>query len=146
MYSSLRELADESTQILVGTVTDSRIGKIFDDDPTGKYPTRFLHTMVHVDESLKGSTSTSDLTVVTDELGFAAPNLEDWRKAGTRVLLFLTPSEEDERNYVLSNLNYTQTTYFVQGEDVRAAVGDSLSTQIAAMSLSDVRREVKGKP
>jgi hypothetical protein len=40
--------------VRVGIVTDSRIGKVFDDDPTGNYPTQFLHTVVHVDECLKG--------------------------------------------------------------------------------------------
>jgi hypothetical protein len=143
-YSSLQDLADNSRLIVVGTVTDSRIGEVFDDDPTGKYPTRMLHTVVGVDEVLKGSVPAGDVTIATDELGFAAPNLDDWRKAGTRVLLFLTPSIEGR--YVLANLNYTQTAYFIQGEDVRAAVGDSLSGQIAAMTLSDVRRDLEQKP
>jgi hypothetical protein len=50
----LAKLACKSSLVRVGTVTDSRIGKVFDDDPTGNYPTQFLHTVVHVDECLKG--------------------------------------------------------------------------------------------
>ena len=143
-YSSPRELAENSRLIVVGTVTDSRTGEVFDDDPTGRYPTRMLHTVVQVDEALKGSPTAGEVRVTTDELGFAAPNLDDWRKEGTRVLLFLTPSAEE--GYVLANLNYTQTAYFIQGEDVRAAVGNPVSAQVAEMSLSDLRRELGNKP
>jgi hypothetical protein len=139
-YSSLRELADNSSLVVVGTVTDTRIGQVFDDDPTGQYPTRLLHTGMSIDEVLKGPTPSGDLTIATDELAFAAPNLDDWRKAGTRVLLFLTPSREGR--YVLANLDYPQTAYFVRGEDIEAAMGDPLSTRIASMSLSDVRQRV----
>jgi hypothetical protein len=140
-YSSLGELAGNSSLIVVGTVSDTRVGEVFDDDPTGQYPTRFLHTVVSVDEVLKGSAPSGDLTIATDELAYAAPNLDDWRKAGTRVLLFLTPSVEGR--YVMANLDYSQTAYALRGEDVVATIGDPLSDSIAAMSLSEIRRDVK---
>jgi hypothetical protein len=145
-YSSLKELAAHSELVVVGTVTSSGIGKVFDDDPTGEYPTRLLHTAVGIEESLRGSIASDEVTIVTDELAFAAPNLTDWREPGTRVLLFLTPSTETTGYYVLTNLNNTQTAYFVQGDDLEAAVGDPLSGRVAAMSLSEIRREVQQTP
>lgn len=140
-YSSLVELVANSELVAVGTVTSSTVGKIFDDDPTGQYPTRLLHTVVSIDEVMRGI-APGEVTVVTDELAFAAPNLSDWREPGTQVLLFLTQSTETPGYHVLTNLNYTQTAYVVQGDDLEAAVADRLSDRIAEMSLSAVRRKV----
>jgi hypothetical protein len=140
-YSSLRELAQNSALVLVGTVTQSGIGEVFEDDPTGQYPTRLVHTTVDIDESFKGSPSTEQVTIATDELAFSAPNLQDWRTVETRVLLFLTPSVEGR--YVLANLNYPQTAYFVRNEDVEAAIRDPLSQSVAAMTVSEIRRKIR---
>lgn len=147
-YSSLPQLIRKSALIVTGTVKDTRVGKVFDDDPTGQYPTKLVHTVARVDEILKGSPPSAEITVITDELAFAAPNLDDWRRAGTTVLLFLTPSREQETAsfYILANLNITQTAYFVRGEDVEAAIVDPLSKKIAAMSLSELRESVEQHP
>jgi hypothetical protein len=141
-YPSLRELARHSKLILVGTVTDTRIGKVFDDDP--EYPTRLLHTTLSVEEVLKGSPPSTDPTIVTDELGFSGPTVDEWRNAGTRVLLFLTPGDKDR--YVLANLAYPQAAYVLRGEDVVPTTRDPLNNRIAAMSLQEVRQEVQKQP
>lgn len=143
-YSSLRELADRSDLVVVGTVTDSRIGEVFDDDPTGEYPTRMLHTTVRVEEAMKGSSPSADINIRTDELAFADPNVKEWRQPGVRVLLFLTPGTEGR--YLLANRNSLQTSFLVQGEEVEATVGDPLSARIAAMNLREIRQEVRRLP
>lgn len=147
-YSSLRQLVGNSDLIVVGTVEDTSVGKVYGDDPTGEFPTRDLHTVVAVDEVLKGASSTREVTVITNELAFSAPNLEDWRQAGTRVVIFLTPSREQQTAgfHILANINYAQTAYFVRGEDVEAAIVDPLSKKIAALSLSELRESVRQQP
>lgn len=116
------------------------------EDP--EYPTRELTTVVRVDDVLKGSVRAQLVAVETLELAFGGPALPDWRKPGTRVLLFLSPSREPETGevYIPANTNYSQTAYVIKGQDITAAVDDPLSERIAALSLPEVRQAVRVKP
>jgi hypothetical protein len=143
-YKSVRELVEKSDLIGVGTVAKSYIGKVYADDPTGQYPTRDLHTIVNLEEILKGSANSDQVTIVTLELAFAGPNQPDWRQPGERVLLFLTSSKETPDFFTLSN--YFQTAYLIVGDDVRRAIaGDTsgVAGSIAGMSLSEVRQTAR---
>lgn len=142
VYDTVDELVGKSDLILVGTVMESVVGEVFDDD--AEYPTRIVHTTVAVEEALKGSGSEGDVMVPTDELAFVG-NEDDWREPGYRVLLFLTPSRErDEPFYILSNVNYLQTTYFVDGDEIEPGMEShtditGLSERVAAMTLPELR-------
>lgn len=146
VYESLHGLVAESDLIVMGTVEDSFIGKVHDDDPTGQFPSRDLHTVVRVEELLKGSKPGDEITVVTIELAFAGPNLDDWREPGDRVLLFLTRSSETPGAFILANINYLQTAYSIQGDDVGTTIGGDttgLAERISALSLVDLRRAIR---
>lgn len=144
VYESLPELATKSELIVVGTVTESVIGEVVNDDP--EFPSRFVHTVVHVEEPLKGS-APRVVTVVTHELAFRMSNTQDWRRPGERVLLFLTRSTETPGLHILANSNLSQTAYLMRGEDLEATVREPdypLSDRVAALSLSELRTAVRG--
>jgi hypothetical protein len=133
--------------VVIGTVEETRVGRVFGDDPTGKYPTRHLYTVISVEEVLKGS-HVGEATVITDELAFTGTNTEEWRTQRSRALLFLTPSRENKGLHILANINYIQTVYTLQGDDVRKTMGGDLyglNDRIAEMSLPDIREAVSGR-
>jgi hypothetical protein len=139
------ELVRKSDLIVIGTVEESVVGEVSDDDP--ECPTRNVHTTVSVEDALKGSAPEGDVIVPTLELAFNG-NEEDWRVPGHRVLLFLTPSRErDEPFYILSNVNYLQTTYFVDGDEIEPGVEPhtditGLSERVAKMTVPELREFV----
>ncbi|HEX2029866.1 MAG TPA: hypothetical protein VHL78_00490 [Actinomycetota bacterium] len=140
VYQSLQELVTKSDLIVIGTVEQTVVGKVSNDDPDA--PTVHLHTTVTIEETLKGSPPASEVIVHTLELAFKGPGIEDWREAGHRVLLFLTPSTESPDRHILSNVNYLQTTYFVDGDHLSKTIGGDLlgvSDRVAAMTVSELR-------
>ena len=144
LYESLDQLVSKSDLVVTGTVEKTIVGKVVGDDPTGKYPTRHLHTIIGVDEVLKGS-DVEEVTIITDELAFTGPNAEEWRTQGSHVLLFLTPSRENEGLHILANINYIQTVYTRHGDDVRKTMGGDLyglNDRIAGMTLPELRQAV----
>jgi hypothetical protein len=144
LYESLDELVSKSDLVVIGTVGQTLVGKVFGDDPTGKYPTRHLHTVIGVGEVLKGP-DVGEVTVITDEVAFTGTNTEEWRTQGSRVVLFLTPSKDNEGLHILANINYIQTAYTLHGEDLRKTMGGDLyglNDRIAGMSLPELRRAV----
>lgn len=143
-YASLPELVAKTDLIVVGTVQEVVVGKVF-PDPAGEFPTRDLNTTVRVDEVLKGSAPSGVVTVVTDELAFSGPGPEEWRRPAERVLLFLSPSREPDTPevHILANTNYYQTAYVIQGEDLVVTLGDPLSERIATLTLAELRKAVQ---
>lgn len=145
-WDSLPELIAKSDLIVIGTVKGSFVGETVNDDP--EYPSRFLHTLVAVDENLKGSALGGLVSVHTNELAFGgAPHSREWRKPGERVLLFLTPSTETAGLHILANRNLHQTAYLIRGEDLEWTArepGYPLSERIAARSVSELRAAVRG--
>jgi hypothetical protein len=147
LYESFDQLVSQSNLIVTGTVQETVVGKVFGDDPTGKYPTRHLHTVIGVEEVLKGS-DVREVTVITDELAFTGTNTEEWRTQGSGALLFLTPSSENKGLHLLANINYIQTVYTLHGDDVRKTMGGDLyglNDRIAEMSLPDIRETIRGR-
>jgi hypothetical protein len=145
-YQTFHDLAVESTLILIGTVGESRVADVMDRN--SGFPTRTIHTTVAVEEVLKASGSSSEIVVSTQELAYGGPGDEDWRQAGTQVLLFLTPNPEDPDNYLPSNLSGYQAAYFVRGEDLEITVASGadvtrLNHRVAAMTLSELRDRIE---
>jgi hypothetical protein len=145
-YSTLGGLAAESPLVVEGQVTRVRPGReVADIDP--QYPTRFLNTVLSVDEVLKGSPEISEVTVETMELAFSSgpgqPNAE-WRTPGARVVAFLSP--RGPGGAMFNPTSYTQSLYLVKGarlEPLSAESGE-LGERIAGMSVPELERAVAG--
>jgi hypothetical protein len=147
-YQTVDALAQASTLVITGTVTDVRSGgEVVDIDP--EYPTRFLDTLVRVDEVLRGSAGSGDVTVKSIELAYANPPGSpagtpdrEWRKPGERVVAFLTNSGSGP---LFVPTSYAYSFYRLKGEDIEALSRGpgSLSDRIASMSLLELRRAVQ---
>lgn len=147
-YASLPELIAKTKLVVTGTVQQVLIGKVLADDP--EFPTRYLNTVLTVDETLKGSAPSGTIVVETRELAFGHPRgPDDWRTPGSRVLLFLSASSEEPAVYILSNAgggaNYEQSVYILDGADVIATTHDPVAEQLAALSLDQVRQTVQSE-
>lgn len=145
LFRSVAEIIGRSHLIVIGTVEESIVGEVSDDDP--EYPTINVHTTVAVEEALKGSAPGGEVIVPTLELAFTG-NDEDWREPGHRVLLFLTPSRErDAPFFVLSHINYWQTVYFIDGDDIEPGSDQDrfyrLSEKVAEKSVPELRELVE---
>lgn len=147
-YQTVDELARASTLVITGTVKDVRPGgEVIDIDP--EYPTRFIDTLLGVDEVLKGPAISGEVTVNSIELAYAnppgspagTPNRE-WRKPGERVIAFLTNSGSGP---IFVPTSYAYSFYRLKGEDIEALSRGpgSLSDRVASMSLSQLRSAVR---
>lgn len=148
-YTTLKELITNSDLILIGVVQETATAEVHSEGPGDEFPTRMLHTTVAVEDVLKGSDRDGKVIVPTDELAFRGPDIEDWRKAGHRVLLFLTPSPESPERHILANLNFLQTAYFVRGKEINMTVGGDiygLSERIGRMSVEEMKKAVAASP
>lgn len=143
-YETLDALVRASELVVAGTVKEVRPGgEVVDIDP--EYPTRFLHTVIRVEDELKGSVG-AEVTVSTIEAAYAqapgGPDME-WRERGQRVLLFLMPSPEGDRLRVPTS--YGQSVYRVEGGSVAplgAPARDGRSGPVGAVPLSRLREAV----
>lgn len=142
-YASLQELVTATDLVTIGTVREVLLGEVTPDEGSGQYATRDLNVVVTVDEALKGSVPAGVVTVKTLELAFGQQGREEWREPGKRVLLFLSPSRETPGLHILANVNYSQTAYVIQGDELATAVWDPLGNRVAAMSLSELRQAVQ---
>jgi len=143
-YTSPAELMDRSELVVTATVQQVVVGEVVaepDDDP---HPTRWLDTTLMVEEVLKGPPSD---TVVVETLEFAFGGRAEWRKPGQRVLLFLSPSTEEPRLFILSNGGegpaYGQAAYILRDEDVIATTDDEIAEKVAGLSLSELREKAR---
>jgi hypothetical protein len=145
-YASLAGLTDASQVVVEGTVQEVRSGReVVDIDP--EYPTRFLNTVVQVDDVLKGTLSTKSVTVETMDLAFgpaAGRPASEWRKPGERVVAFLSPRAPGDP--VFGPTTYAQSFYRVTGAKLEQLSGDAgpLGERIAGMSLPELERAVPG--
>jgi hypothetical protein len=142
------ELVRTSDLILVGTAQETRVAKVIGEGPDDEFPTRIVHTTVAVEEVLGGLASGGCVVVSTDELAFRAPGFEDWREPASRVLLFLTRSQEPTEPDVYVLQTSFQSAYVVVGDEleITALPGDDvtgLNRRIAAMSLPLLRERVR---
>jgi hypothetical protein len=140
-YSSLEELVAAGHLILTATVED--VLAAGSEGPPGEEISH-LDTVVRVGEVWKGSAPGATVTVRTLELAFAGPNAKEWRQHGERVVLFLSPSTENEGLYIPAKVNYNQTIYVVTDDDLLATFpDDELAQRVAAMTLPQLRRTVR---
>jgi hypothetical protein len=143
-YRTLDELVANSHLVVTGTVKEVRSGgEVVDIDP--QYPTRFLNAVVAVDEVMKGSAPSTELTVRTIESAYAPapggprePDVE-WRTPGERIVAFLAPSPNG--GPLLVPTSYTQSFYRLKGADVMPLAPTTGS--IDAMPLSQFRQAVR---
>jgi len=143
-YETVSQIGRASDLVVIGTVTESRVGDVIGEGPEDSFPTRILHTTVTIEEVLRGSSS-KEIVVATDELAYQGPGIEDWRKPEHRVLLFLSESLEGEGAYVPVEFAYPQAVYFISGQRIEMTVGGDvmgLSERIASLTLPELRDRV----
>jgi hypothetical protein len=148
-FQTVEALAQASTLVISGTVKDVRPGgEVVDIDP--EYPTRFIDTLVGVDEVLKGSAASGEVTVKSIELAYANPPGtpagtpdREWRAPGERVVAFLTNLGSGP---IFGPTSYAHSLYRIKGADIEvlSQAPGSLSERIASMSLSELRSAVRG--
>ena len=176
VFDSLDQMVATSDLVATGTVTEVLPGEIEGarpHNPTEEYPegrnaveaspspersagadevaengVRYLNTVVTIDQVLKGSAPASVVTVETLKLEYGTPGMpSDWRKPGTRVLLYLKPSTEPEEPAgFYQPTNHSQSVYVLQDRDLISTVRDPslpLSDRVASLSLPELRQEVE---
>jgi hypothetical protein len=119
--------------------------EVVDIDP--EYPTRFINTVLQVDDVLKGTASGKQVTVETMDLAFgpsAGRADSEWRKPGERVVAFLSRGAAGDA--VFGPTTYAQSFYRVTGIELEQLSGDagSLGERIAGMSLLELESAVPG--
>jgi hypothetical protein len=143
-YTSPAELMAKSELVVTGTVHQVVAGRVIPDEGGGPYPTRYLDTVVAVDEVLKGSPADT-VVVMTLELAFGGQ--AEWRKPGEGVLLFLSASTQEPGLFILSNDGdgpaYGQAAYMLRDEDVIAITDDEIAERVAALSVPELRERAR---
>lgn len=148
-FDSLDKLVATSDLVVVGTVTDVRTGRVI-PDPAGEYPTRYLNTTVRIEEVLKGPAPAGGVVTVEGlEAAYGPPT--EWRKPGTRMLLFLWRGTEPEtQQSYYATTNYSQSAYVLQNNDLVATVKEPdepdhppLNERVASLSLPELRLRVE---
>lgn len=126
-----------SGAVLIGTVQEVVSGE--EAGPPGE-EIRHTNATVGVEEVLWGSVQDPTITIETLDIPVFEP---EWRRPGTRVLLFLRATGEPDAkvDYVLTN--YSQSAYVLEGEGLIATgQDDGLALSLAGNSLEDVRLQV----
>ena len=144
-YETLDQLVASSELVVAGTVKEVRSGgEIVDIDP--QYPTRFLHTVIAVDEVMKGSTQRGEVTVRTIETAYAPTPGDpsgidmEWRKAGTRIVAFLAASPSG--GSLLVPTSPSQSFYRLRGANV-APLGARPEDATHSIPVSQLRQAVR---
>lgn len=139
-YQTLPEIVTGSDLVVVGTVQEVVPGYV--EPSEDGFPTRYLNTVLKIDELWKGSVAET-VTVATIDVEYGSlGGGSEWRTPGTRVVAFLLPGDSGP-----SGLFYPadeQGIYMLSGDTlVPTAPGTSLSDRIAAMSLEQLRQAVQ---
>lgn len=153
-YASMGQLIRRTDLVIAGTVQEVTPGRTIDEDPDEpqdtEFPTRYVNTIVSVDEIFKGKISRTSDAVVVETLELAFSGEREWRTAGQRVVLFLSPSVVTPEAYVLSSdqggPDYEQTAYMLMEEDVIPTTHDEIAREVASLSLPQLRQRVRSGP
>lgn len=136
-FSSLSVMAGTADLIIVGEVTSVAPGRT-----VGLVPEeiQFTDVSIKVAELWKGQLGGDSTTIESLELQSFDP---EWRVVGASVLLFLSDGNEEAMGrYHLTN---DQAGYLVKGNDVVAVSKDPLARLIEAVTLDDLRSQVKDR-
>jgi hypothetical protein len=152
-FSTLGELVRHADLVVVGTVAQVEPGKILEAENPDE-PARELNTDIRVEHVVKGSTSSSVVTVATLDLAYGGAegdSRRDWREPGVRVVAFISQSPEGGSLYIPTYVpelgpSYSQSFFIADGEKLTAAVQAPdlpLNGQIEKMSLTTLRESVR---
>jgi hypothetical protein len=152
-FSTLGELVTHADLVVVGTVAQVEQGRILEAENPDE-PARELNTDIRVEDVLKGSTSSSLVTVATLELAYGGAEGDprrDWREPGVRVVAFISQNPEGGSLYIPTYVpelgpSYSQSFFIADGEKLMAAVQDpelALNGQIERMSLTTLGQSVR---
>jgi hypothetical protein len=142
-FESLDQMVATADLVVMGTVTDVRLGEVYAAGTPDEV--RTLNAVVSVDEVLKGAAPEGLVVVNTLELAYTGPYAKEWRRPGERVLLFLSDSRETPGLYIPVGIRHDQAAYILQGGDLVATVkvDDPVSNYVASLSVPELRREVE---
>jgi len=130
-FHSLAEMVATSDAVVLAEVLALTAQE--EGPPTEQY--EVADVLVKVEEVLKGPAAGDTLTIRTDPL---YPYQREWRLAGERVVLFLFMGRDPGFAHQLNR----QSIFIVESTDLRTAYPDSLSSQLAALSLDGLRKGV----
>jgi hypothetical protein len=138
-YQTVREIVANSDLVVMGTVQEVAPGYVEPDEQG--FPTRYLNTVIKVDETWKG-TPADTITVATNDLAYGNPGGgSEWRGPGVRVVAFLSLGDSGPPG--LFYPTDEQGIYVLSGDALVPTVRTSLSDQIAAVSIEELRQAVQ---
>lgn len=138
-YQTLPEIVLNSELVIVGTVQEVAPGYV--EPSEDGFPTRYLNSVLKVDEAWKGSPGET-VTVATNELAYGNPGGgSEWREPGVRVVAFLAPGDSGPPGVFYPADE--PAIYVLSGDQVIPTVGSTLSAQIAAMPIEELRLAVQ---
>jgi hypothetical protein len=138
-YQTLPEIVLNSDLVIVGTVQEVAPGYV--EPSEDGFPTRYLNSVLKVDEAWKGSPGET-VTVATNELAYGSPGGgSEWREPGVRVVAFLASGDGGPPGVFYPADE--PAIYVLSGEQVIPTVGSTLSGQIAAMPVEELRQAVQ---
>ncbi len=145
-FESLDQMVATADLVVTGTVEEVRPGEVDAAGEPGEV--RHSNTVVKVEEVLKGQAPEGYVVVKTLEDAYSGPQNKEWRNPGERVLLFLTPSLEQQGLYIMAETNLDQTAYIREDGNLSTTRRDGqrqdeLAEQVASLSMPELKNKVK---
>lgn len=145
-YASLKDLTAASDLIVIAKATETKTGRLISSWSDSTTSVRTELVTLKVGQILKGSTGESIVLEQEKSIGDKTPivvNDVQPTKVNDEGLFFLQQSKDEAAPYVA--LINRQGRYLVSGPDrdqLTAATGDTLSTQLATLGPFEMRCQV----